>query len=62
MAYSFATYLGSLHMLSRVGVLPLKNSCNQVPNMPTPVTQMKNNLAGVQETWIPSLGQEDPLE
>ena len=62
MAYSFSTYLGCLHMLSIVGVLPSENSCNQVPNMPTLVTQMKNNLAGVQETWVPSLGQEDPLE
>ena len=26
------------------------------------VTQMVNNLPAMQETWVPSLGQEDPLE
>ena len=26
------------------------------------VTQMARNLPAVQETWVPSLGQEDPLE
>ena len=26
------------------------------------VTQMANNLPAVQETQVPSLGQEDPLE
>ena len=26
------------------------------------MTQMVNNLPSVQETWVLSLGQEDPLE
>ena len=26
------------------------------------VAQTVNNLAAMQETWVPSLGQEDPLE
>ena len=26
------------------------------------VAQMVNNLPAVQETWVPSLGQEDPLK
>ena len=26
------------------------------------VAQMVKNLPAVQETWVPSLGQEDPLE
>ena len=28
----------------------------------SPVTQMVNNLPAMQETWVRSLGQEDPLE
>ena len=27
-----------------------------------PVAQMVKNLSAVQEIWVPSLGQEDPLE
>ena len=26
------------------------------------VAQLVNNLLGMQETWVPSLGWEDPLE
>ena len=26
------------------------------------MTQMAKNLSSVQETWVPSLGREDPLE
>ena len=26
------------------------------------MTQMVRNLLAMQETWIPSLGQEDPME
>ena len=28
----------------------------------SPVTQMVNNLPAMQEPWVQSLGQEDPLE
>ena len=28
----------------------------------SPVTQTGKNLPAMQETWVPSLGQEDPLE
>ena len=27
-----------------------------------PMAQMVKNLPAMQETWLPSLGQEDPLE
>ena len=27
-----------------------------------PIIQMVKNLPAMQETWVPSLGQEDPLE
>ena len=29
---------------------------------PTPMTQMVKNLPAVKETWVQSLGQENPLE
>ena len=29
---------------------------------PTPMTQMVKNLPAVQETWVQSLGRENPLE
>ena len=28
----------------------------------SPVTQMEKNLPAMQETWVQSLGREDPLE
>ena len=34
---------------------------NRVCNQPY-VVQMVRNLPAMQETWVPSLGQEDPLE
>ena len=30
--------------------------------MPFPAVQMVKNLPAMQETWVRSLGQEDPLE
>ena len=40
------------------------NSINKIIENLDPflVAQMVKNLPPVQETWVPSLGQEDPLE
>ena len=37
----------------------------ELPNLnieSSPVSQMVKNLPAMQETWVPSLGQEDSLE
>ena len=43
-------------------ILSLKLDTWQQVNRALLVAQMAKNLPEVQETWVPSLGREDPLE
>ena len=42
--------------------LPLQNYCLVENIGPSLVAQMVKNMLAMRETWVRSLGQEDPLE
>ena len=49
--FKIVCFLFNIHFLPILGV-----------KMKSPVAQSVKNLPAVQETWVPSLGWEDPLE
>ena len=51
----------ALEALKVCFLYPILHSCKLLGTM-SPVAQMVKHLPAMQETWIQSLGQEDPLE
>ena len=51
-----------LHVSTAGGVSLIPGHGNNIPHAPSLVAQMVKHLSTMQETWVRSQGQEDPLE